>query len=167
MAQCVLLREAADSEITFVAVAACRTLKHSSRRLSWPVLCNVRESARPSCPLVAQSGFVGVGGKVVGANMRGRSPLAMRVHVRVFAQFHKMLLERDFVGRSQSLPVGQRSECFKPRGHAPGRFPQGAFRVSGFCRVTSMCPRDAPYVRPIQAPIIIGACAVRPARQWR
>ena len=93
--------------------------------------------------------FVGVGGKVVGAICVAQSVGYAR-HVRVFAQFHKMLLERDFVAGPE-FAGRQRSECFKPRGQRGADFHKAALPRLGFARRNFNVSPHAPYVRPIQA----------------
>ena len=95
--------------------------------------------ARLLCGLV----FVGVGGEVVGAKAVAQS-VGFARHFRVFAQFHEMLLERDFVAGPEFAGWIASTDQSWPRQN-PCRFPSSLRKNADsernlqpiFCRISS------------------------------
>ena len=110
--------------------------------------------ARLLCGLV----FVGVCGKVKRAKAVSKSVgfarhgkfFAFDLHFGLLAQFHKILLECDFMQRPQ-FAGRQRAERFKPCGQRGADFHKAALAGFTFARRDFNVSRHAPNVRPIQA----------------
>ena len=77
-------------------------------------------------------------------------PVGFARHARAFAQFHEMLLERDFMA-DPKFASRARAKRFKPRGERGADFHQAALACLGLARCDFNVSRHAPHVRPIQA----------------